>query len=178
MTCRVRETLMPDFDQNFSPGFFPGFSELHVEAGGVAFCGVTGGFGPPMLLLHGYPQTHLAWRRIASRLAQSLTVVVPDLPGYGNSRTYSEHPRWTKRRVAESLIDLMSKLGHGRFGVVGHDRGARAGYRLVLGYPVGPAKFTQPPRPSDLSRSSSPAVPLSGLRPTWRAAQIVAQKGP
>lgn len=113
-----------------------GFSELHIEAGGVAFCGVTGGSGgPPVLLLHGYPQTHLAWRHVAPRLAQSFTVVAPDLPGYGSSRPDSDRPRWTKRRVASALIALMAKLGHRRFAVVGHDRGARAGYRLALDYP-------------------------------------------
>lgn len=115
---------------------FAGFSELHIEAGGVAFCGVTGGSGgPPVLLLHGYPQTHLAWRHVAPRLAQSFTVVAPDLPGYGSSRADSDRPRWTKRRVANALIALMAKLGHRRFAVVGHDRGARAGYRLALDYP-------------------------------------------
>lgn len=115
---------------------FAGFSELHIEAGGVAFRGVTGGSGgPPVLLLHGYPQTHLAWRHVAPRLAQSFTVVAPDLPGYGSSRADSDRPRWTKRRVANALIALMAKLGHRRFAVVGHDRGARAGYRLALDYP-------------------------------------------
>ena len=118
-----------------SRNFFPGFSELSVEAGGVAFRGVTGGSGPPVLLLHGYPQTHLAWRHVAPRLARSFTVVAPDLPGYGESRTDSDHPRWTKRRVADSLVALMAKLGHRRFDIVGHDRGARAGYRLALDHP-------------------------------------------
>lgn len=100
---------------------FAGFSELHIEAGGVAFRGVTGGSGgPPVLLLHGYPQTHLAWRHVAPRLAQSFTVVAPDLPGYGSSRADSDRPRWTKRRVANALIALMAKLGHRRFAVVGH----------------------------------------------------------
>lgn len=115
---------------------FAGFSGLHIEAGGVAFRGVTGGSGgPPVLLLHGYPQTHLAWRHVAPRLAQSFTVVAPDLPGYGSSRPDSDRPRWTKRRVADALIALMAKLGYRRFAVVGHDRGARAGYRLALDYP-------------------------------------------
>jgi haloacetate dehalogenase len=103
--------------------------------GGVAFGGVMGGAGPPVLLLHGYPQTHLAWRHVASRLTPLFTVVVPDLPGYGASRVESDQPRWTKRRVAASLVDLMARLGHQRFAVVGHDRGARAGYRLALDHP-------------------------------------------
>lgn len=65
------------------------------------------GSGPPVLLLHGYPQTHVAWRFIRPRLAQSFTVVVPDLPGHGNSRTQTDQPRWTKRRVANALVELM-----------------------------------------------------------------------
>ncbi|MBB5942817.1 alpha/beta hydrolase [Xanthomonas sp. 3307] len=114
---------------------FPGFSRLQVDAGGVAFAGAIGGAGPPLLLLHGFPQTHLAWRRVAPQLAQAFTVIVPDLPGYGASRTHSDQPRWSKRRVGEALVALMAQLGHTRFAVVGHDRGARAGYRLALDHP-------------------------------------------
>ena len=106
---------------------FPGFAPLQTEAGGVAFQGVIGGSGPPVLLLHGYPQTHLAWRYIAPELARRFTVIAPDLPGYGGSRTRSDRPRWTKRRVANALVELMARLGYSRFDVVGHDRGARAG---------------------------------------------------
>lgn len=111
---------------------FPGLSGLQVDAGGVSFSGVTGGSGPAVLLLHGYPQTHLAWRYIAPQLARSFTVVAPDLPGYGDSKTGADTPRWTKRRVAEALTSMMKQLGHAEFAVVGHDRGARAGYRLAL----------------------------------------------
>jgi haloacetate dehalogenase len=85
-----------------------------------------------VLLLHGYPQTHVAWRLIAPQLAASFTVIAPDLPGYGDSQTHASTPRWTKRRVAAALVDLMTALGHTCFAVVGHDRGARAGYRLAL----------------------------------------------
>ncbi|MGF6811611.1 haloacetate dehalogenase [Paraburkholderia sp. Clong3] len=115
--------------------FFPGFARLDVEAGDVSFCGRSGGSGSPVLLLHGYPQTHVAWRLIAPTLAKSHTVIVPDLPGYGDSRTRNDQPRWTKRRVAGALVALMGRLGHERFAVVGHDRGARAGYRLALDHP-------------------------------------------
>jgi haloacetate dehalogenase len=115
--------------------WFKGFSSLDACAGGVQFSGVTGGSGPPVLLLHGYPQTHVTWRHIAPVLTQSFTVVVPDLPGYGSSKTQETHPRWTKRRVAKALVDLMTSLGHERFAVVGHDRGARAGNRLALDHP-------------------------------------------
>jgi len=115
--------------------FFPGFASLDVEAGDVSFRGRIGGSGSPVLLLHGYPQTHVAWRLIAPTLARSHTVIVPDLPGYGDSRTRNDQPRWTKRRVACALVALMDRLGHERFAVVGHDRGARAGYRLALDHP-------------------------------------------
>ncbi|MCC8393832.1 alpha/beta hydrolase [Paraburkholderia sp. MMS20-SJTR3] len=115
--------------------FFPGFARLDVEAGDVWFRGRIGGSGPPVLLLHGYPQTHVAWRLISPTLARSHTVIAPDLPGYGDSRTHHDQPRWTKRRVAAALVALMNRLGHERFAVVGHDRGARAGYRLALDHP-------------------------------------------
>ncbi|TCG02448.1 alpha/beta hydrolase [Paraburkholderia strydomiana] len=115
--------------------FFPGFTSLDVEAGDVSFRGRIGGSGSPVLLLHGYPQTHVAWRLIAPTLARSHTVIVPDLPGYGDSRTRNDQPRWTKRRVASALVAMMGRLGHERFAVVGHDRGARAGYRLALDHP-------------------------------------------
>jgi len=115
--------------------FFPGFASLDVEAGDVSFRGRIGGTGSPVLLLHGYPQTHAAWRFIAPTLARSHTVIVPDLPGYGDSRTRNDQPRWTKRRVASALVAMMGRLGHERFAVIGHDRGARAGYRLALDHP-------------------------------------------
>lgn len=132
---------MSDASQPISQPFFPGFAPLEAEAGGVAFRGVIGGAGPAVLLLHGYPQTHLAWRHVAPRLAQSFTVVAPDLPGYGASRTRPDAPRWTKRRVGAALQALMACLGHRRFHVVGHDRGARAGYRLALDHPRSVARY-------------------------------------
>lgn len=123
------------------PPFFPGFRPLAADAGGVRFAGVAGGEGPPVLLLHGYPQTHVAWRRIAPALAEHHTVVIPDLPGYGASRPHAMAPRWTKRRVGDALAALMQGFGHERFGLVGHDRGARAGYRLALDHPARVAAF-------------------------------------
>lgn len=117
------------------PPFFEGYRTLDVEAGGVRFAGVIGGSGPPLLLLHGYPETHIAWRKIAGDLSRHYTVIAPDLPGYGASRPTAMSPRWTKRRVGDALVALMRALGYGRFTIVGHDRGARAGYRLVLDHP-------------------------------------------
>lgn len=115
--------------------FFPGFRRLDIDAGGVRFAGVTGGNGPPLLLLHGYPETHIAWRKVAAALAQHHSLIIPDLPGYGASRPHATVPRWTKRRVGAALVALMQALGHARFALAGHDRGARAGYRLVLDHP-------------------------------------------
>jgi haloacetate dehalogenase len=119
-----------------SAPFFAGFRSLDVEAGGVRFAGAIGGEGPPVLLLHGYPQTHIAWRRTAPELAKTYTVIIPDLPGYGSSQLMESSPRWTKRRVGGALTALMGMLGFRRFAVVGHDRGARAGYRLALDHPA------------------------------------------
>ncbi|WP_343315295.1 alpha/beta hydrolase [Brucella sp. BE17] len=115
--------------------FFPGFRSLDIDAGDVRFAGVIGGSGPPLLLLHGFPQTHIAWRKVAVSLSQRHTLIIPDLPGYGASVPNSMTPRWTKRRVGVALVALMRKLGYERFAVAGHDRGARAGYRLVLDHP-------------------------------------------
>jgi haloacetate dehalogenase len=118
-----------------APPFFPGFRTLNIDAGGVRFAGVIGGAGPPLLLLHGYPETHIAWRKVAPALARHHTLIIPDLPGYGASRPHAMTPRWTKRRVGVALVALMRALGHERFALAGHDRGARAGYRLVLDHP-------------------------------------------
>lgn len=124
-----------------SPPFFPGFAALEAEAGGVRFAGVCGGSGPPLLLLHGYPETHAAWRKVAPALARRHALVIPDLPGYGASRTAAATPRWTKRRAAAALVDLMRTLGHDRFALAGHDRGARVGYRMALDHPGSVARF-------------------------------------
>ncbi|WP_277184253.1 alpha/beta fold hydrolase [Caballeronia sp. BR00000012568055] len=120
---------------------FDNFTPFDIEAGDVRFKGVTGGAGAPVLLLHGYPQTHVVWRHIAPVLARSYAVIAPDLPGYGDSRILSPAPRWTKRRVAHALVELMRALGHERFAIVGHDRGARAGYRLALDHPARVAAY-------------------------------------
>lgn len=121
--------------ENREPPFFPGFRSLDVDAGGVRFAGVIGGAGPPLLLLHGFPETHIAWRKVAPILARRHSLVIPDLPGYGASRPCAMTPRWTKRRVGAALVALMRALGYKRFALAGHDRGARAGYRLVLDHP-------------------------------------------
>ena len=116
---------------------FDGFDLRTVRAGGTEFRLRTGGAGPPLLLLHGHPQTHVMWHLVAPRLAESFAVVAADLPGYGRSRVPGGAGIEThsKRAMAASLVDLMAALGHERFAVVGHDRGARVGYRMALDHP-------------------------------------------
>ncbi len=117
---------------------FPGFaSEWISTAGGRIFARV-GGEGPPLLLLHGYPQTHVMWHRVAPALAERFTLVVPDLPGYGWSdvpRSDAEHTPYTKRAMARVMVEVMEKLGHAHFALAGHDRGGRVAYRLALDHP-------------------------------------------
>ena len=112
---------------------FPGFEDRRVETADTEFAVLTGGSGPAVLLLHGYPQTRAAWHRIAPVLAERMSVVVPDLPGYGASRIRGNpQHRGSKRDMAWSLCEMMSALGHERFSVVGHDRGGRVAYRMAL----------------------------------------------
>jgi haloacetate dehalogenase len=99
---------------------------------------VTGGSGPPLLLLHGYPQTHLMWRKVAPRLARNFTVVAADLRGYGDSSKPAggeNHIGYSKRAMAQDQIEVMSSLGFERFSVVGHDRGGRVAHRMALDHP-------------------------------------------
>ena len=115
---------------------FPGFAELVIDTGDVRFAVLTLGQGPVILLLHGYPETRAAWHRVAPKLAETHTVVVPDLPGYGRSRvTADADGAGSKRRMAASLVAMMHILGHERFAVVGHDRGGRVAYRMALDFP-------------------------------------------
>ena len=97
-----------------------------------------GGEGPPLLLLHGYPQTHVAWRHVAPVLAQRFTVVVPDLRGYGGSDAPPDdagHTVYAKSAMAADMVAAMASLGHARFALAGHDRGGRVAYRLALEHP-------------------------------------------
>ena len=94
------------------------------------------GSGSPVLLIHGYPETHVCWHRIATGLAEHHAVVAPDLPGHGDSDVpLDDDARFSKRSMAASLVELMNELGHDRFAVVGHDRGARVAYRMALDHP-------------------------------------------
>ena len=106
-----------------------------VEAGDVWLDTIVAGSGPPLLLVHGYPQTKLMWRHQIPALASRFTVVAPDLRGYGDSDkppSGSDHAAYSKRAMAGDLVALMGTLGFDRFSVAGHDRGARATYRLAL----------------------------------------------
>ena len=97
-----------------------------------------GGEGPPLLLLHGNPLTHVHWHRVAPRLARDFTVVATDLRGYGDSskpRGLPDHSNYSFRRMAQDQVDVMAHLGFDKFGVAGHDRGARTAYRMALDHP-------------------------------------------
>jgi haloacetate dehalogenase len=123
---------------------FEGFSSGRVRVNGVRIHFVSGGAGPPVLLLHGYPQTHVMWHRVAPALAARFTVVCPDLRGYGDSEappSDSTHSRYSKREVAKDQLDLMEHLELEDFAVVGHDRGARVARRLALDHPDAVAKL-------------------------------------
>ena len=114
--------------------FFPGFEDRRIETSGASINLVTGGSGPPLLLLHGYPQTHLMWRKLAPRLAAEFTVVAPDLRGYGDSSKPPAGPdnaNYSKRSLAQDQVETMAALGFERFAVAGHDRGARVAHRLA-----------------------------------------------
>lgn len=109
-----------------------------AAAGGAEINVVTGGSGPPLLLLHGYPQTHVAWHAVAARLLERFSLVLPDLRGYGDShgpRPDAEHHNHCKRVMAADMVAVMATLGHHRFFCAGHDRGARVAHRLALDYP-------------------------------------------
>ncbi len=114
--------------------FFPDFEQRRIKTSGAEINLVTGGSGPPLLLLHGYPQTHVMWRKIAPRLAEEFTVVIPDLRGYGDSSKPPAGPdvaAYSKRAIARDQVETMAALGFERFRVAGHDRGARVTHRLV-----------------------------------------------
>lgn len=120
------------------PEFFEGFELALVDVGGVTFRLRRGGAGPPILLLHGHPQTHAMWHGVAPRLAEQFTVVAPDLPGYGQSTappTLPDHRQASKRTMAELLVRLMQTLGFESFAVAGHDRGGRVAYRMAIDHP-------------------------------------------
>lgn len=113
---------------------FRNFQRRIVKTSGARINLVHGGEGPPVLMLHGYPETHAMWHKVAPALARDYTVVCPDLRGYGDSskpRGLPDHSNYSKRAMAQDMVDAMRALGHERFHVVGHDRGGRVGHRLA-----------------------------------------------
>ena len=114
---------------------FPNFKRA-TSAEGITY--VRAGTGHPVLLLHGFPETHVAWHRVAPRLARRFTAIAADLPGYGDSQppvVRDPSERGSKRRLGRALVEFMRELGFPRFALIGHDRGARVAYRMALDYP-------------------------------------------
>jgi haloacetate dehalogenase len=117
---------------------FSGFRRFALEGAGASIKGVIGGSGPPVLLLHGWPQTHLEWRNVAPQLARDYTVVATDLRGYGDSSKPpdgEQHEGYCKRVMAQDQFEVMRRLGFETFAVVGHDRGGRVAHRMALDRP-------------------------------------------
>jgi haloacetate dehalogenase len=117
---------------------FEGFEVRDIATRETSIHARIGGSGPPLLLLHGYPQTHVMWHQVAPALAERCTVVCPDLRGYGDSgkpASDPEHAVYSKRATARDMVEVMAALGFARFLVAGHDRGGRVAHRLALDHP-------------------------------------------
>ena len=127
--------------------WFDGFDARHHDVNGVRLFARTGGRAdaPPLLLIHGFPQTHAMWHRVARLLAPHFRLVLPDLRGYGDSGKPpgdADHANYAKRTMAADLAALMRALGHERYAVAGHDRGGRVAHRLALDHPEAVSKLT------------------------------------
>jgi len=117
---------------------FAGFQHYRIDTGEVTIHTWTAGSGEPLLLLHGFPQTHMTWHKVAPKLAEHFTVVVTDLRGYGDSscpESSESHLEYSKRKMAEDQIFVMKTLGFDSFYVMGHDRGARVAHQMMLDHP-------------------------------------------
>jgi len=120
------------------PDLYPGYATKWVETSIGEIYVRIGGQGPPLLLLHGYAQTGVMWHKIAPTLDQKFTLIIADLPGYSQScapEPDENHVPYTKRAMADVMIEVMESLGHPRFNLAGHDRGGRVAYRLALDHP-------------------------------------------
>jgi len=129
---------MPITELTTSLPLFPGFRLLDIEVPGSRVRLRAGGNGPPLLLLHGYPQTHVLWHKVAAILSARFTIIAADLRGYGDSAKPAggaDHAAYSKRAMAGDLVAAMAALGHDRFFVGSHDRGARVGHRMALDHP-------------------------------------------
>ena len=137
-------SAQPQQRQGTTSPFFPGFRTFQMQTSGAMINGVIGGQGPPLLLLHGAPLSHISWRLIAPDLAKSYTVVATDLRGYGDSTKpadAADHAPYSKRAMALDQVEVMKSLGFDSFRLVGHDRGGRVSHRLVLDHPKSVTKL-------------------------------------
>src|SRR5579863_8035112 len=130
----------PAQQQQARADFFEGFQREQIKTSGATINTVHGGNrnGPPLLLLHGIPETHVLWRKVAPLLAQNYFLVMPDLRGYGDSGKPpggDDHAAYSKRAMAQDQVEVMKHLGFQKFALVGHDRGGRAAHRMALDYP-------------------------------------------
>ncbi|WP_199243509.1 alpha/beta fold hydrolase [Hymenobacter sedentarius] len=133
---------LPELPAPMPPGveahFFPGFTVHAVATAGATIHVLRGGSGPPLLLLHGHPETHVMWHKIAGKLARDYTVVLPDLRGYGDSSkpaSSPDHGPYSFRSMAQDQVEVMAHFGFDTFFVAGHDRGGRVAHRLCLDHP-------------------------------------------
>lgn len=120
------------------PDLFPGYESRFIQTRAGRIFARIGGTGAPLLLLHGYPQSNVMWHRLAPLLAETFTLVIPDLPGYGESdapESGAGHAPYDKRSMARAMCEVMDALGHQQFRLAGHDRGGRVAYRLALDHP-------------------------------------------
>jgi haloacetate dehalogenase len=118
--------------------YFPGFKSFKVKTSGADINGVIGGSGPPLLLLHGAPQSHITWRKVAPTLAKTRTVIATDLRGYGDSSKPADgdhHVNYSKRAMALDQVEVMKHFGFDKFPVIGQDRGGRVTHRMALDHP-------------------------------------------
>ncbi|OTP76143.1 alpha/beta fold hydrolase [Caballeronia sordidicola] len=118
--------------------FFPGFSQRFIKTSGATINTLVGGEGPPLLLIHGHPATHMEWHKVATQLAQKYTVVLVDLRGYGDSSKPDggvNHVNYSKKNMGLDLVEVMKTLGHDTFQAVGHDRGGRVLHAMMMYYP-------------------------------------------
>ena len=130
--------LPPKPSKDVAAKLFPGFEQTEVPTSGASIRVLHKGAGPPVLLLHGYPETHVTWHKVAPRLAERFSVYVPDLRGYGDSSRPADgdrHLNYSFRAMALDQIETMSHFGHEQFLVGAHDRGARVAHRLCLDFP-------------------------------------------
>src|SRR5260370_7048455 len=138
---------------------FPGFSSEWINTKSGRIFARVGGKGPPLLLLHGFSETHVMWHRVAPQLADKFTLIIADLPGYGWSdmpESDAGHTPYTKRAMAQTMIEAMEALGHVHFALAGHDRGGGAAYLLPHTHPPPPSR----PAVLGFLPTSSPLPPL------------------